>query len=356
MKSVLITTTHTAPYIDLWINSLKQDFKVSVFYTYRVSKEKKWANYANREGYESSELSFGEKLKICKKHDFVLLGGWKNMVNILLCFMLIPYKNKVAFFCDYPIEGKTKINFIMKLIKKIIMNAADYIFPASESMKNYLYCTYGISKKKIKVFPYAHSQFVLDIHQINKKRIEQIQLGKPIILFIANNFLERKGFNIIAEALKLLSIQDIDQMKIRIAGTGERMDYYKQYLSEFSNYIDFLDWIENEQYENEMSNCDVYLHASIFEPFGIPPLDAMQRGKFIIVSDGVKSMSHFEKTHNKRILFYNAEDYFTLANILKQVINNKKNLYSNYEKTIDLVDKSYSIENNINAIKSILYK
>ena len=38
-----------------------------------------------------------------------------------------------------------------------------------------------------------------------------------------------------------------------------------------------------------MNQADIYIHASLHEPFGIPPLDAMIRGKCVIVSNEVQS-------------------------------------------------------------------
>lgn len=39
-----------------------------------------------------------------------------------------------------------------------------------------------------------------------------------------------------------------------------------------------------------MLNTDVFIHASIFEPFGIPPIDAMKCGKVLVCSKGIKSV------------------------------------------------------------------
>jgi glycosyltransferase involved in cell wall biosynthesis len=352
MKSVLITTTHTAPYIDLWVSALIKEFKVNVFYLYRISKEKKWKQYENLTGNEYSDYSFLKKIEIFRRYDLVIFGGWHILTNVLLCFALIPFKTKVAFFCDYPIMTTVRTNFLKKISKKVIFYVANYIFPASESCKKYLHSTYNIRNEKMRVFPYAHSLPVSDVKLINEERIKQLKNGNPINLFIANNFLERKGFNVFADALQQIGDEYISKLKIRVAGTGEKMNYYRQYLEPLNFQIEFLGWIENKQYEEEMDNCDVFIHASIFEPFGIPPIDAMQRGKFIIVSDGVKSTNHFSK-QNKRILLYSANNSQMLVDRLKYIIDNKSSLYDNYEETIKLVNHFYSIENNINAVKSI---
>ena len=38
-----------------------------------------------------------------------------------------------------------------------------------------------------------------------------------------------------------------------------------------------------------MSETDIFIHTSLQEPFGIPPIDAMSHGKLLISSDNVYS-------------------------------------------------------------------
>jgi hypothetical protein len=350
-KKILLTTIHPAPYIDIWIKALEKEFYVGVFYCQKKDKDKQWKQYEKYgcvNSYFYSDYSFYEKIKIFKRYDFVLLGGWGIIENIFLCLVLIPFKTKIAFFCDHPVVGTSKTNLLAKEIKKIIIKSADYLFPASESCKDYFHNVYHIDKRKMKVFPYAHSLSISDIHSINKQREMQLKAGDRINLFIANNFIERKGYAVIAKAFEQLrNLNLLNKMHIRIAGNGENFSYYKQIFNNISNDIVFLSWIENEQYEEEMNNCDIFLHASIFEPFGIPPLDALQRGKYTIVSDGVKSLNHCIDSAKQRLYRYPANEYIALADILKRAIENRIHLYDNYNDTIAFIEKEYSIKKNI---------
>lgn len=125
---------------------------------------------------------------------------------------------------------------------------------------------------------------------MNSLRIRKLRNKEKINIFIANNFVERKGYSILMEAFTLLKQNNlIDKFNIVIAGTGVLFEKYSKEFMNLSSNIILLGWIEQEEYLFNMNNCDVYIHASLFEPFGIPPLDAMARGKLLIVSDGVKS-------------------------------------------------------------------
>lgn len=354
-NKIILTTNHPAPYIDLWIDALENNYDIDIFYAKKSEKEKGWKKYKYSKGNLYADFSFFKKLNIFRKNDLVILGGWGLKENVLLCIALMPFKTKVAFFCDHPIPESSKTSLLMRTAKRMIMKSADYIFPASESCKNYLHHTYKVSQSRMYVFPYAHSLPHSNINDINRGRSEQLIMDDRIGLFIANRFVKRKGYDVVIKAFKRLHENHLLQhFKIRIAGNGEDFAYYKNIFNELSDEIDLLGWIENDEYEEELDRCDVFLHASIFEPFGIPPLDAMQRGKQVIVSDGVKSTDYMIDQENRGIHIYPANDECALADQLKRIINNKTDLYKKNDEIITLVDQEYSIEKNINAIKIVL--
>ena len=41
-------------------------------------------------------------------------------------------------------------------------------------------------------------------------------------------------------------------------------------------------WVEYAEYLDILAANDVFIHASLHEPFGIPPMDAMRYGKLVI--------------------------------------------------------------------------
>jgi glycosyltransferase involved in cell wall biosynthesis len=353
-KKIIITTNHPAPYIDKWIEVLGQKYEVNIFYMHRSVKEKDWKEYNNTNGFDSSEYSLLKKFRILKKSDLVIFGGWNKLENVILCVLLFPFKTKTVIFLDHPIVGKTKTDFFSRCYKKIVISLIDFLFPACESCRNYLHATYGIDKKNMIVFPYAHSKSSSDISLINKNRETKLLNGDKIHLFIANRFIERKGYGVLLNAFNNLQVKGLLHfLKIKIAGAGEELSKYKKEFEILDAEIELLGWVENEQYEKLMDQCDVYLHASLFEPFGIPPLDAMQRGKSLIVSDGVKSMMDLEIT-SKKIHIYSANNSMRLSNCLKYVIDDKEKLYDGYEEIIDFVNEKYSPQRIINAVDFII--
>ncbi len=356
MRKILVTAIHPAPYIDLWLEALNVYYSVDALYLHDVTPEKGWKNYQNDNVKLYAQYSFLSKLKLMTEYDLVILSGWNTMEHIFLSISLLFFETKVAFFCDHPIVGQTKSSHFYNAIKRLIFGSADFILPASMSCKLYLEKTYGIKKKKMHVFPYAHSTPQTDILKVNRQRQEQLRDGKKIKLLIANRFVERKGYKIVLNAFKILQKDNLlNQFDITVVGDGEQFVCYKDLFTRLYHGINFLGWVENEDYENYMDNCDVFLHASLFEPFGIPPLDAMQRGKTIIVSDGVKSVDFIaENCKTSGIYVYSSDNSSQLVEILKTIVKDRDRLYDNSEKIITVANENYSAHINIEAVQKII--
>lgn len=305
---ILLTTIHPAPYIDKWIEVLEQNHKVDVLYVERKNAEKTWKDFTVKDPYYYDEFSLLKLLRFFKKYDFVLFGGWYVKQNILYSQLLKLSKTKTAFFSDHPEEKK--ISFFTKQLKKIIINSANYLFVTSESVKDYFLKNYNVSKNNVKIFPYAHN-YDFEVQPNSDS-------GK-IKIFIANRFIERKGHHIVLQSFEILKEKQLlDSFDITIAGGGELYEFYKDKYLALSDYIKIYEWIENDDYISYLKSSDIYLHASIFEPFGIPPLDAMQLGKIVIVSDGVKSLNTF-LNRSKGLIIYSATNAYSLANILEEM-------------------------------------
>jgi len=356
MKKILITTAHPAPYFDNLIAGLKNDFIVDIIYKEIKSKEKLWENYKNDKIKLYSDFSLKKKWRFFKTFDLIIFGGWYIKENIFWGFLLKLFSNvKVGYALDHPNPNTTKKDFISYFSKELIFRFSHFLFPASLSTKKYMIDTYKLPDEKMLVFPYVHSNAPPNITSINKEREDKLENNGIIKIFIANRFIDRKGYDIILKALKTIKSDALlEKFELTMAGSGEEFDFYKNEFKNLSNNIKLLGWIENENYEEQLNNCDVYIHASLFEPFGIPPIDAMQRGKYVIVSDGVKSTDVFKKLNSRGICIYDAHDSEKLSLCLKNVIVINKNLYLYASANIKLSEEYYSILTNAKAIRMAL--
>lgn len=353
-KKILLTNIHPAPYIDLWISVLSKDYEVDTLYGYNRIDEKAWNNYVDKKFDLYSNYSFFRLLRKMKQYDLIIhAAGWGFVYNIILTLILNFFKTKVVFFADHPIVGDSKDSGVFFVLKKIIICSADYLFTASPSCTQFYKQKGYIDSRFVLYFPYLPFSVNSDIIDINRQRKNVLANGGKINLFIANRFIPRKGYDVVYDAFLMLKTNNLlDMFDIIIAGNGVELDYFKSKFLGLDNSIQFLEWVENDIYETLLQNCDVYLHASLFEPFGIPPIDALQNNKTVIVSDGVKSTSHYKPSDS--LMIYKSTNATELFQNLKFVYLNKVNLYSQSAYNQQYVSSDYSSQHILETISSIL--
>ena len=287
-------------------------------------------------------------LKHYIQSDLIIVSGFPSLVHLIISFLSILSTKKLAIWTDVHEFKKIKIsNFHKEFLKRFFNKKADFIFVTGKTGCNIYKKKFGLSDKKIIDFPYLG-------HSFTKEELEgeDAKSNQKIKIFVSNRFEPRKGYEILFNALKILDKNVSDMISVRIAGIGSEYEFYKKQFAQLDTDICLLGWIEYEDYLKEMKNTDIFIHASIQEPFGIPPIDAMACGKLLIGSNAVYScLDRIENGYNGFV--YDKNDYKELANIIKRVVENpdliKKNGYNAY-----LTSLKYSFDYNISAIKKII--
>lgn len=324
MKKMLFTAIHPAPYIDTWILGLKKYYAVDVAYNYKESAAKTWREYKPINGVVIKEYGLAKWTRLIKKNDIIVLNGWNNPYNIYALIIALLLHKKTAVFSDYPVEIKKgslkwflKNAFLSLLVPRILC--------ATHSTQEYYRDVFSYKEENTIFFPYATKE-PLTTNEFNLRRIKSIERDGQIKIFVANNFRARKGYDVLTEALGLLEGDLLKQIDLIIAGSGELKEEYSKKIKQIVSDVKLLGWIEEEEYSDLLKNTDLFIHASTFEPFGIPPIDAMKYGKALIVSDGVKSVSSIIVNSKNGFIFHagNAKD---LAEKLAQAISMKERLY-----------------------------
>ena len=344
MKTVLLTTNHPAPYIDQWLKRIEKEYNLIVIYNKKKDDQKTWKDYKGHFGYYYEELKIRDLKKLVQKADLLIVGGWTNKECFATIVMGKIYGKKLAIFTDFPFHQ----NKYADIFKKIFLYRwVNYIFGATESTCEFIENKYALPKNKVKLFPYA-----VNLPSVVPSK-EKIDI-EHIRVFVANNFVERKGYYVLFEALKKLqNASNAERFIFDIAGHGELYDKYVEEAKQIDLAINFHGWSELAEYTRLINNCDVYIHASIEEPFGIPPLDAMACEKVVIVSDGVKSTNRLIRNKINGYT-YPAHDWDELYRILKDLDSSdfermgkqaRKDVVSKYNLSINM----QSIEESLNG-------
>ena len=320
----LFFTIHPAPYLDR-LNKSSHD--IVYLYLNRKDRDKNWSSeFGSKSDIYWRELSYVRMIKIIKTSDRVILSGWNNWRHFfILYFLAILFRKEIFFFSDLP-ENIHSSRMRNKL-KRLVLSKCDRILCASVSCVDYFESNY--QHKDVVLFPYMSNE---------SKVASREKCGSGKKLLVANRFLQRKGYATLLPALeKALSIHD--DLVVNIIGDGPELELFKK---RYSHLFNFLGWVEHEVYVNMLNDSNIYVHASYFEPFGIPPVDAYACGLNVLVSDGVQSFNMNKVDWiSQGVYRYKAEDVNELINCLNMALtNNNVDLHSR-QKTFN---KYFDIE------------
>jgi glycosyltransferase involved in cell wall biosynthesis len=165
-------------------------------------------------------------------------------------------------------------------IERYGMQEADVVLCVSELIKQRCMHQYGVPEHKIRVLHNAatpmNANMEVPLIKINAK--------DKIVLFAGRMTLQ-KGPDYFVKAARMVVDKD-PHVKFVMAGTGDmlhRMIELSADLGMADKFI-FPGFYTREQAEKLFAMADVFVMPSVSEPFGIVPLEAMQKNTPVIVS------------------------------------------------------------------------
>ncbi len=179
-------------------------------------------------------------------------------------------------------------------IEKEGMQKADRIVAVSEWTKNILISKYGIRKEKISV---VHNGITSE----KKKSPADAapRLGKHMVTFLGR-VTYQKGPQYFVEAARKV-LEKFPHTHFVVGGAGDLLPQIMERVAalRLSSSFHYTGFLKGHQVEQVWSVTDVYVMPSVSEPFGIAPLEAIQAGVPVILSNqsGVSEvMPHAIKT------------------------------------------------------------
>jgi len=298
-------------------------------------------------------------------HDFLLLGNTKQLkvyeqypnVTIISC-EIKPFSLKELLF--FPVKIKRRLNKadlffspffnFPQLSIPVFTTIHDIIFPDMPELTSklglalrmfFLRRAYRKSKKIFTVSEFSKSRIeyhlgtvkpVIVTHSAIKpefieyrKKLSNIKKKKTIIFI--GNIKKHKGLDYLLDAFYLARNEGLsykliiigEREKFRTADTSilEKIDSIVH--GSESDAVSFTGFISNEELMERLAEASLLVQPSLYEGFGLPPLEAMVLGTQALISD----IPVFKEIYNEfPVTFFKAGDTKDLKDKLMRLLNN----------------------------------
>lgn len=163
------------------------------------------------------------------------------------------------------------------------------------------------------------------------------QIKKGNYFFSLGSKYKHKNFRWIIDAAK-----NNKELQFVVTGSNKYNSYYKELEQDCPENLVFTGYVSNEQVKTLMKNCIALIQPSIYEGFGLPPLEALSLNIPIIVSNESCLPEIYKNTAHYINRNYDGCDFSLL---LKESVHDSSNVLNEYswinatQSFINIVEK-----------------
>jgi len=315
-------------------------------YTYEISSRLNEAYYYY--GFFSKKLLYGDLSKI-KKNYFLRKIIRKSLTIFAKLyphnfdiyfepnFIINPHikaKNKIVTIHDFSFENinwhpRERVEFFKKNFWSNIYEA-DHIITVSNFIKKEIMTKLNFDSHKISVIYNGVDHTVFK--PINKDNYKLI-LPEKFILFVGS--LEpRKNLISLLKAYNKLDKNLKKEYKLLLVGDkGWENKEIKNYIELNKDYMHYLGYVGDELLAEIYNRASLFVYPSLYEGFGMPPLEAMSCGAPVLVSN-IEVMKEIYKDN----VFYCGIEWESILEKIKFLLKNPDLL-----ATTSLKGKNFSL-------------
>jgi len=272
------------------------------------------SNFKNYNPLEQIEIP----VKISGLKDFLYFSPHYIYPLLIKNRLIITIHDLIHFkFSDMFPAYKVKI--ASSFIKKI-KNRAKIIFTGSKKTKEDLIEYFNFREDNIKVIHYAVSEDFFSM----SKRISPIKA--PYLLYIGNTK-PHKNLKLVFKALSRIK-NKYKNLKLVIIGSRDKNSIKKNIINYgIEDMVIVKGFLSVKELISYIDGSLFFVFPSLYEGFGLPPLEAMAREKAVLSSNA----GSLKEVLGESALFFNPESLSEFINKLEEMINNKS-LRQDYEK------------------------
>jgi alpha-1,3-rhamnosyl/mannosyltransferase len=236
---------------------------------------------------------------------------------------------------------KDLVRFMPKTIKR-----ARFVITVSEFSKKRVMDVYGLPADKVVVTPIPPPTPLIRDTATVRTELEKLNIKKPYILFLGT-IEPRKNIPNLIDAYLQLPNDIRDKYNLVIAGMiGWNCDKEKAKLEATKDQgVIHLGYVSEDQRAALYQQASLFAHASYYEGFGMPVLEAMSYG----VPCAISNIPIYQEVAGDAALFFNQDDPASITKSIATLLSNNAQHDSFVQKSRDHV-KTYSWGNSAHTL------
>ena len=222
--------------------------------------------------------------------------------------------------------SKSKIIFAKRSWKKACAESRKVI-TISEFCKEDIIKNYPFAKDKTTVIYDAvtleeRKESSLDVFEKLKKKYG---IEKDAYFYTLSSMLPHKNLETLIKAMKLL--KEKGDTKLVVSGVGGNKDKFNQCVKEegVEDLVIDTGFVSDEERDSLYENCSLFLFPSIFEGFGMPPVEAMMKGARVLTT---RCACLEEVTQNKALYVDDPKDASNWVEKINEALLLEKKKYT----------------------------
>lgn len=293
MHKILFITLTLAPYKVKWMETLANDFDVSIYYTrdFDIERHSDWLIKSSQKidlikGFDvlgNHGLKFDLFHKLWKyRKEVIIFDGYGFLTQLLGLIMCRLLNIKHYVNVDGGIKVKNE-NILHILIKRILISKRSYYLASSDYTKEYL-MNYGVTNEHIQIHPFT-SLFQNDIltklmNEEDKNRLRsELSMNSDFQILCVSQTIYRKGIDVLLEALGGLS-----NVQLTVVG-GTCLEEYTEIIEKFRLNVQFISYLDFEQLKKYYQAVDLFVLPTRYDIWGLVINEAMANGLPVITTN-----------------------------------------------------------------------
>lgn len=255
----------------------------------------------------------------------------KFLFNFCNCAPLVK-KNQIVTIhdvavCDIPYAYSKSFRIWYKFMYRVLTSRVKKIFTVSEFSKKRLNKYFDIPLERVEV-TYNGIDHMKNIKP-DEKIFSKFSIEKNNYILAVSSLNPSKNFKLILDTAKILP-----EINFVIAG-GTNSNIFQEQGLEITSNVKFIGYVNDEELVALYKYASCFVYPSIYEGFGIPPLEAIYFSCPVILSN----IEVFKEIYMDNVLYCKINDCNILKEKILLIFNDKKTRNFILEKEKFLVNK-----------------